>query len=183
MIEINKLRADKISVEILESRVALEGNIIEINITHKDSSGIRLYPNSFYIRKINVVKYPLDSASKRVFIVPISDLSNSPTMNPKYVIYDLECLKCKEVMRQTIEKLTVSYVCSKCGFKSPIQWIVESATEIKYVEAKATDTKPKSSGSWGEWRSAATKQLQVEEKSAILPSIERKSQGEQSKFM
>jgi DNA-directed RNA polymerase subunit M/transcription elongation factor TFIIS len=182
MIEINKLKSNDM-VEISESRVALEGNIIEINITHKDSSGARLYPNPFYIRKINIVKYPIDSSGKRAFIVPISDMLGSPTMNPKYVIYDLECLKCKEIMRQTIEKLTVSYVCNKCGSKSPIQWIVESATEIKYIQEKATVTNPKSSDSWGEWRSAATKPLQVEKKSAILPPIERKSQGEQSKFI
>lgn len=184
MIEIHKLKPDKTdTVEIPESRVALEGNIIEVNITYKDKNGDRLYPNSLYIRKINIVKYPISTVGKRSFIVPIADMSTSPTMSVKYVIYDLECLKCKETMRQTIDKLTVSYVCSKCGFKSPLQWIVESATAIKYTPEKATVVEPKPSGSYGEWRSAATEPLQVEKKSAILPSIERKSQGEQSKFI
>jgi hypothetical protein len=184
MIEINKIKTGKANtVEILESRVALEGNIIEINITHKGIGGTRLYPNPFYIRKTNVVKYPVSNTAKRAFIVPVCDMSSSPTMNTKYVEYDWECFKCKTLMRQTIFQLTVSYVCDTCGAKGSIQWIVEENFVTNSNEGKTTVTEPKQSGNWGEWRSAATKTIQVEEKSAILPSIERKSQGEQTKFM
>lgn len=113
-------------IGLADYRLRLEGNIVEINITYKNKEGLRLYPDPFYIRKVDIVHYPVENASgTKVYVVPISDLSTSPTLEHKYVEYDLDCPNCKVQMKQNLHKHTVSYKCPKCNKTSPIQWEVD----------------------------------------------------------
>jgi hypothetical protein len=157
----NRIRA----IGLADYRVALEGNIIEINITYRNKEGLRLYPNPFYIRKTDVVKYPPGNASgTKVYEIPISDLSTTPELNDKYVPYDIKCPKCKQVMRQSMRNLLVSYTCSTCQIKSVIQW------EFKEVHAAEIEPLPE-----------ATTSEKKTDKHAIIKSS--KSDGRQSTFM
>lgn len=108
-------------IGLAEYRLKLEGNIVEINITYKTKEGLRLYPDPLFMRKVDIVKYPVENASgTKVYVVPIADLSTSPTLDERYVNQDLQC--CGVNMRQTLHKNLVSYKCNKCGKISDIQW-------------------------------------------------------------
>lgn len=122
-------------IGLAEYRLKLEGAIVEINITYKNKEGLRLYPDPFYIRKTDILHYPVENASgTKVYVIPIDDLSTSPTLQQKYVENDLDCYHCKVQMKQILHKHTVSYKCPKCNKISPIQW--EIATEPPKVLAK-----------------------------------------------
>jgi len=130
-------------IGLAEYRLKLEGNIVEINITYKTKEGLRLYPDPFYIRKTDIFHYPIENASgTKVYVVPIADLSTSPTLEHKYVEHELDCPNCKVQMNQNLHKHTVSYKCPKCNKISPIQWEVDLtpiATETPKVLAKADE--------------------------------------------
>jgi Zn-finger nucleic acid-binding protein len=140
MIEIYKPKWEGNSIRrigLAEYRLKLEGAIVEINITYRNKEGLRLYPDPFYMRKVDIVggHYPVENASgTKVYVIPIADLSTSPTLEHKYVEYDQECPKCKIAMRQNLHKKTVSYICPKCGEKSFIEWIL--GEEIQSIATK-----------------------------------------------
>jgi predicted RNA-binding Zn-ribbon protein involved in translation (DUF1610 family) len=145
MIEINKPKWEGNQIRrigLADYRLRLEGNIVEINITYRNKEGLRLYPDPFYARKVDIVKYPVESASgTKVYVVPISDLSISPTLETKYVEYDFDCPSCKTQMRQNLHKNIVSYKCVKCGKSSIIEWEVDTtvATETPEILYKDGD--------------------------------------------
>lgn len=127
-------------VGLADYRIALEGNIIEVNITYKTKGeGLRLYPEPFYIRKVDIVRYPPENAKgTKVYVVPICDLSTSPDMSKKYVQYDIECPDCKQKMRQNLNGLQVTYKCDKCSKVSAIEWELDKPhlTEVSVVPSK-----------------------------------------------
>lgn len=130
-------------IGLAEYRVALEGNIIEVNITYKNKEGLRLYPNPFYVRKVDVVRYPTENAKgTKVYVVPICDMSTSPDMSKKYVQYDIECKHCKQLMRQNLNGLIVTYKCEKCGTVSAIEWELRKPepTASKTIEPEPVET-------------------------------------------
>jgi hypothetical protein len=131
-------------VGLADYRLALEGNIVEIQIDYKSQEGLRLYPNPFYIRKVDAVKYPPQNASgTKVYVVPICNLSTTPSMDKKYVEYNLDCPKCNVDMRQNLNGIMVSYVCEKCGAVSNIEWELGKPTlESKPSDEPAPDTEP-----------------------------------------
>lgn len=121
-------------VGLADYRLALEGNVVEIQIDYKSQEGLRLYPDPLYIRKTDAVKYPPQNASgTKVYVIPICNLSTTPDMGKKYVEYDLACPKCETTMRQNLSGVTVSYVCEKCGAKSAIEWEFDKPKASKPV--------------------------------------------------
>jgi predicted RNA-binding Zn-ribbon protein involved in translation (DUF1610 family) len=147
MIEIYKPKWEGNSIRrigLADYRLRLEGNIVEINITYKTKEGLRLYPDPFYMRKTDIVHYPVENASgTKVYVVPIADLSTSPTLEHKYVEYDLDCPNCKVQMRQNMHKHTVSYKCPKCNKISPIQWETEPIVpSVATNTSKGVDKNP-----------------------------------------
>jgi len=128
-------------IGIAEYRLKLEGAIVEINITYRTKEGLRLYPDPFYARKVDIVRYPVELASgTKVYVVPIADLSTSPTMEHQYIEYNLDCHKCNVRMKQILHKNIVSYKCPKCGDKSNLEWEVERlATEQPEKLEKPSD--------------------------------------------
>jgi predicted RNA-binding Zn-ribbon protein involved in translation (DUF1610 family) len=143
MIEVNKPKWEGNSIRrigLADYRLRLEGNIVEINITYRNKEGLRLYPDPFYARKVDIVKYPIENASgTKVYVVPIADLSTSPTLETKYVEHDFDCPSCKIQMRQNLHKNIVSYKCVKCGKTSNIEWEVEFIKEIATENEKGVD--------------------------------------------
>jgi len=127
-------------IGIAEYRLKLEGAIVEINITYRNKEGLRLYPDPFFMRKTDIFHYPVELASgTKVYVIPIADLSTSPTLEHKYIEYDLDCPNCKVKMKQNLHKHTVSYKCPRCNKISPIQWEVEFATKEQKVVDKPTE--------------------------------------------
>ncbi len=141
MIEINKPKFEgnrERRIGIAEYRLKLEGAVVEINITYRTKEGLRLYPDPFYARKVDIVRYPVETASgTKVYVVPIADLSTSPTFEHKYIEYNLDCPKCKITMRQNLHKNIVSYKCNQCGYLSNIEW------EVDFEKEKIATEQPK----------------------------------------
>lgn len=136
-------------IGIAEYRLKLEGAIVEINITYKTREGLRLYPDPFYARKVDIVRYPVELASgTKVYVVPIADLSTSPTLEHRYLEYNFDCEKCNIRMKQTLHKNIVSYHCPKCGDKLNLEWEVEFKNP-----------------------SIATKEEQILEKTPVVPLL------------
>ena len=134
MIEIYKPKWEGNSIRrigLADYRLRLEGNIVEINITYKTKEGLRLYPDPFFMRKTDIVHYPVENASgTKVYVVPIADLSTSPTLEQKYVEYDLDCPNCKVQMRQNMHKHTVSYKCPKCNKRYGIRVRIKTGEAV-----------------------------------------------------
>jgi len=132
-------------IGIAEYRLKLEGAIVEINITYKTKEGLRLYPDPLFMRKVDIVKYHTELASgTKVYVVPIAELSTSPTLEHRYLEYNIDCHKCHVRMKQTLHKNIVSYKCPKCGIKSNLEWEVEFekpdlATKEDEILEKPTD--------------------------------------------
>jgi len=105
--------------------------MVEINILAKNSDGFLIYPEPFYIKKINIAKYPTDkNSTNKAYLIPLCDLIATPTK--KYVPYNIVCPKCKKDMQQILKGNTVSYRCN-CGGKVGIEWILEEEREKQAV--------------------------------------------------
>lgn len=126
-------------IGLAEYRLKYEGAVVEINITYKNKEGLRLYPDPFYMRKVDIVKYPVEMASgTKVYVIPIADLSPTSDCSTQYVPYEIHC--CGKSMRQKLNGIRVTYHCNKCGKQSPIEWEIEKvATETPKGLEKDTD--------------------------------------------
>ena len=144
MIQVHRIIKDPDSIRLSESQLRYEGKMVEINILAKNSDGFLIYPEPFYIKKINIAKYPTDkNSTNKAYLIPLCDLIATPTK--KYVPYNVVCPKCKKDMQQILKGNTVSYRCN-CGGKVGIEWILEEEREKQSV-------------------------LELEEKEALCPTV------------